>query len=167
MDTAVDVTSLVPLLCVLCALVAVRARRLIAAALWLAGTSAGLALTLYLLDAPYAAVIELSVGAGWWRCCSCWGSRRLVIRALSHAHRSRAGWLAPWCCCVLASSAGSCSRTSTSHRRATHNRWASRVGWELATPDLAGLVMHYGEPEDVLRVLVDRVATGAGAGHSA
>jgi NADH:ubiquinone oxidoreductase subunit 6 (subunit J) len=33
-------------------------------ALWLAGSSALLALTLYLLDAPYAAAIELSVGAG-------------------------------------------------------------------------------------------------------
>jgi NADH:ubiquinone oxidoreductase subunit 6 (subunit J) len=64
MDTAVGLTGLVPLLCVLCALVAVRAPGLIAAALWLAGTSACLALTLYLLDAPYAAVIELSVGAG-------------------------------------------------------------------------------------------------------
>jgi len=64
MDSAVGLTSLVPLLGVLCALVAVRARRLIVAALWLAGTSACLALTLYLLDAPYAAVIELSVGAG-------------------------------------------------------------------------------------------------------
>lgn len=64
MDTSVGLSSLVPLLCVLCALVAVRAPKLIAAALWLAGTSACLALTLYLLDAAYAAVIELSVGAG-------------------------------------------------------------------------------------------------------
>jgi uncharacterized MnhB-related membrane protein len=43
---------------------AVRAPRLLGSALWLAGSSAFLALTLYLLDAPYAAAIELSVGAG-------------------------------------------------------------------------------------------------------
>ena len=51
MDPRSSLASLVPVLCVLCALVAVRAPRLIAAALWLAGTSACLALTLYLLDA--------------------------------------------------------------------------------------------------------------------
>jgi NADH:ubiquinone oxidoreductase subunit 6 (subunit J) len=49
---------------VVCALAAVRAGRVVAAGLWLASTSALLALTLYLLDAPYVAVIELSVGAG-------------------------------------------------------------------------------------------------------
>ena len=52
------------MLCAVCALLAVRAPRLTGSALWLAGSSALLALTLYLLDAPYAAVIELSVGAG-------------------------------------------------------------------------------------------------------
>jgi len=64
MDTAIGMTGLVLLGCVLCAMVAVLSPRLIAAALWLAGTSACLALSLYLLDAQYAAVIELSVGAG-------------------------------------------------------------------------------------------------------
>jgi len=44
--------------------------------------------------------------------------------------------------------------------------WMSNVGWELATPDVAGLVMHYGEPEDVRRVLADRTAAGAGPVHS-
>lgn len=48
----------------LCALQAVRATRLLPAALWLAGTSALLALTMYLLGAQFLAVIELSVGAG-------------------------------------------------------------------------------------------------------
>lgn len=54
---------LVPLLC-LCALQAVRARRLIGSALWLAGASACLAILLYRLGAHEVAVIELSVGAG-------------------------------------------------------------------------------------------------------
>jgi NADH:ubiquinone oxidoreductase subunit 6 (subunit J) len=64
MDTVVGLTSLVLLLSVLCALVAVWVPKLIASALWLAGTSASLAVILFLLDAPYVAVIELSVGAG-------------------------------------------------------------------------------------------------------
>ena len=49
---------------VLCALMAVRARELLTAAIWLAGTSALVALLLYLLGAVFVAVIELSVGAG-------------------------------------------------------------------------------------------------------
>lgn len=49
---------------VVCAALAIRARQLIAAALWLAGTSALVALALYLLGAHQVAVIELSVGAG-------------------------------------------------------------------------------------------------------
>lgn len=49
---------------VICAALAIRARQLIAAALWLAGTSALVALALYLLGAHQVAVIELSVGAG-------------------------------------------------------------------------------------------------------
>src|SRR5450759_1070285 len=64
MDTVVGLTSLVLLLSVLCALVAVWVPKLIASALWLAGTSASLAVILFLLDAPYVAVIELSAGAG-------------------------------------------------------------------------------------------------------
>lgn len=47
-----------------CALQAVRAGRLLLSALWLAGTSALVALEMYLLGAPEVAVIELSVGAG-------------------------------------------------------------------------------------------------------
>jgi uncharacterized MnhB-related membrane protein len=49
---------------VICAVQAVRAQRLLNAALWLAGTSALVALEMYLLGAPEVAVIELSVGAG-------------------------------------------------------------------------------------------------------
>ncbi len=47
-----------------CAIQAIRSRRLIVSALWLAGTSALVALELYLLGAPEIGVIELSVGAG-------------------------------------------------------------------------------------------------------
>ena len=43
---------------------AIRALRLITAALWLAAVSVQLAVMLYLLGAPEVAVIELSVGAG-------------------------------------------------------------------------------------------------------
>lgn len=49
---------------VLCALMAVRARELLTSAIWLAATSALVALMLYFLGAVYVAVIELSVGAG-------------------------------------------------------------------------------------------------------
>ncbi len=49
---------------VICAVLAIRARQLIAAALWLAGCSALVAFALYLLGAHQVAVIELSVGAG-------------------------------------------------------------------------------------------------------
>lgn len=47
-----------------CAIGAIVARRLLVSALWLAGTSALVALEVYLLGAPEIAVIELSVGAG-------------------------------------------------------------------------------------------------------
>jgi len=47
-----------------CAVQAVRAARLLVSALWLAGTSALVALEMYVLGAPEIAVIELSVGAG-------------------------------------------------------------------------------------------------------
>jgi uncharacterized MnhB-related membrane protein len=47
-----------------CAWQAVRAPRLLLAALWLAGASALTALLMYRLGAPEVAVIELSVGAG-------------------------------------------------------------------------------------------------------
>ena len=46
-----------------CALMAIRTR-LLTSALWLAGTSALVALILFRLGAPEVAVIELSVGAG-------------------------------------------------------------------------------------------------------
>lgn len=47
-----------------CAVQAVRSKRLLLSALWLAGTSALVALEMFLLGAPEVAVIELSVGAG-------------------------------------------------------------------------------------------------------
>ncbi len=47
-----------------CAVQAARAQYLLHSALWLAGTSALVALEMYLLGAPEVAVIELSVGAG-------------------------------------------------------------------------------------------------------
>jgi len=43
---------------------AIRARRLLASAVWLAGVSALVSIALYLYGAPQVAVIELSVGAG-------------------------------------------------------------------------------------------------------
>lgn len=48
----------------ICAVQAIRAPRLLLSAIWLAGTSALVALEMYLLGAPEVAVIELSVGAG-------------------------------------------------------------------------------------------------------
>jgi uncharacterized MnhB-related membrane protein len=50
--------------CLICAIFAIRTPRLLVSALWLAGTSALVALLLYMLGAPEIAVIELSVGAG-------------------------------------------------------------------------------------------------------
>jgi NADH:ubiquinone oxidoreductase subunit 6 (subunit J) len=52
------------IIAVVCAAAAVRVRRLIAAGIWLAASSAAVAWSLYLLDAPYVGAIELSVGAG-------------------------------------------------------------------------------------------------------
>ena len=48
----------------ICAFQALRARRLLVSALWLAGSSALVALMIYLLGAQEVAVVELSVGAG-------------------------------------------------------------------------------------------------------
>jgi uncharacterized MnhB-related membrane protein len=48
----------------ICAIQAMRAHRLLEAALWLAGVSALVSILLYTLGAPQVAVIELSVGAG-------------------------------------------------------------------------------------------------------
>ncbi|MGD0005224.1 MAG: NADH-quinone oxidoreductase subunit J [Anaerolineaceae bacterium] len=47
-----------------CAVMAIQVQRLLVSALWLAGTSALVAMLIYLLGAPEIAVIELSVGAG-------------------------------------------------------------------------------------------------------
>ena len=47
-----------------CAIMSIREQRLLGSALWLAGTSALVAMLIYLLGAPEIAVIELSVGAG-------------------------------------------------------------------------------------------------------
>jgi uncharacterized MnhB-related membrane protein len=58
------VTPLVVILILVCAVQAMRTARLLVAALWLAGTSALVALLIYLLGAPEVAVVELSVGAG-------------------------------------------------------------------------------------------------------
>lgn len=49
---------------VICALMAIRSQRLLVSALWLAGSSALVALLMYLMGAYQIAVIELSVGAG-------------------------------------------------------------------------------------------------------
>jgi formate hydrogenlyase subunit 6/NADH:ubiquinone oxidoreductase subunit I len=58
-----------------------------------------------------------------------------------------------------------CSQCLTSCRQGALSM--SDSDWELATPDLASLVVHYGEPEDVRRVLAERLASGAGASDSA
>jgi NADH:ubiquinone oxidoreductase subunit 6 (subunit J) len=49
---------------IVCAIQALRAARLLVSALWLAGTSALIALLLYMLGVHEVAVVELSVGAG-------------------------------------------------------------------------------------------------------
>ncbi len=49
---------------VFCAILAIRATRLLVSALWLAGTSALIALLLYSMGAFQVAVLELSIGAG-------------------------------------------------------------------------------------------------------
>ena len=55
---------LIAIAILLCAWQAVRSRRLLISALWLAGTSAAVALLMFMLGAPEIAAIELSVGAG-------------------------------------------------------------------------------------------------------
>jgi uncharacterized MnhB-related membrane protein len=49
---------------ILCALLAIRAQRLLASALWLAGVSVLTSIMVYLMGAVEVAVIELSVGTG-------------------------------------------------------------------------------------------------------
>ncbi len=56
--------ALLMLLSIIFAIMAVRAKGLIASALWLAGVSAMVAVLFYLLGARQVAVVELSVGAG-------------------------------------------------------------------------------------------------------
>jgi uncharacterized MnhB-related membrane protein len=56
--------SIIILGALVCAFEAIRVKRLLISALWLAGTSALVALLIFLLGAPEVAVIELSVGAG-------------------------------------------------------------------------------------------------------
>lgn len=56
--------ALIVIAAIVCALQALLAKRQLVSALWLAGTSALVALLLYLLGAHEIAVIELSVGAG-------------------------------------------------------------------------------------------------------
>ncbi len=58
------VTALTVPAILLCAIQAIRTRRLLLAAMWLAGASATTALLLYALGAAEIAAIELSVGAG-------------------------------------------------------------------------------------------------------
>jgi uncharacterized MnhB-related membrane protein len=55
---------MVGILLLMCALMAIRAKRLLVSAIWLAGASALVALFAYMLGAVEIAVIELSVGAG-------------------------------------------------------------------------------------------------------
>jgi uncharacterized MnhB-related membrane protein len=49
---------------ILCAILAITAKRLLSSAIWLAGVSALSAILFYMLDAREVAVIELSIGAG-------------------------------------------------------------------------------------------------------
>jgi uncharacterized MnhB-related membrane protein len=59
-----EIQTLVLAATLVCALQAIRAPRLLISALWLAGCSALLALSIALLGAPEVGVVELSVGAG-------------------------------------------------------------------------------------------------------
>jgi uncharacterized MnhB-related membrane protein len=49
---------------IICAVLSILSRRLLISAVWLALTSALVAVMIYMLGAPHIAVIELSVGAG-------------------------------------------------------------------------------------------------------
>ncbi len=64
MSSLLTVTAITVAAVLVCAVQAVRARRLIVSAMWLAGASAATALLMYVLGAAEVAVIELSVGAG-------------------------------------------------------------------------------------------------------
>ncbi len=58
------INALIAVAMLICAIQSIRVKRLLSAALWLAGCSAMVSLLLYFLGAPEIAVIELSVGAG-------------------------------------------------------------------------------------------------------
>ena len=64
MSFLLTVTAITVAAILVCAVQAMRARRLLVAAMWLAGTSAASALLLYVLGAAEVGAIELSVGAG-------------------------------------------------------------------------------------------------------
>jgi uncharacterized MnhB-related membrane protein len=64
MFSLVTVTLVTVVATLVCAIQAIRARRLLVSAMWLAGASAATALIMYVLGAAEVAVIELSVGAG-------------------------------------------------------------------------------------------------------
>jgi uncharacterized MnhB-related membrane protein len=57
-------TALLIIITLIFAIQAIRARKLLTSALWLAGVSAMLAILMYLMGAYTVAVVELSVGAG-------------------------------------------------------------------------------------------------------
>jgi len=57
-------TTLLALVAIVFAVLAIQARRLLVSALWLAGVSAVISVVFYLLGGRQVAVIELSVGAG-------------------------------------------------------------------------------------------------------
>ena len=64
MSSLLTVTAITVAAVLVCAVQAIRARRLLVSAMWLAGASAATALLMYVLGAAEVAVIELSVGAG-------------------------------------------------------------------------------------------------------
>ena len=64
MFSLLTVTAITVPAILVCAIQALRARRLLVSAMWLAGASAATALLMYVLGAAEVAVIELSVGAG-------------------------------------------------------------------------------------------------------
>jgi uncharacterized MnhB-related membrane protein len=64
MSSLLTVTAITVAAILGCAVQAIRARRLLICAMWLAGASAATSLLMYALGAAEVAVIELSVGAG-------------------------------------------------------------------------------------------------------
>ncbi len=64
MSSLLTVSAITVAAILVCAVQAIRARRMLVSAIWLAGASAATALLMYVLGAAEVAVIELSVGAG-------------------------------------------------------------------------------------------------------